>query len=102
MKFHDALIEVILNKRMVRRKIFQFEDDHFKSKNEGSDPIPWSVWMRIRLDDDSVDYDALVYFETRNRDDSPPKWHNTWTEDQVSRADILADDWEFTTEEECN
>jgi hypothetical protein len=84
---------------MVWRKMHQFEDAYDNPKKNGKSPEPWSSWMRIRLDDDRVDFDALIYFESNNRDDTTGDWFMKWNEDQLSREDILATDWEFIPEE---
>lgn len=102
MDFDTALHEVAINKRMVWRKIHQFEDDYDRPINDDGPATPWSIWMRIKLDDDQTDYDALIFFETRHRDDTTGEWFMKWEDDDLSRADIKATDWEYTTEEECN
>jgi hypothetical protein len=98
MTFHEALNEVITTGRMVWRKMHQFEDDYDRPYPDQSPPTPWSIWLRIRLWDDNVDDDALVYFESNNRNDVDGSWFLDWKEDQISRADILASDWEIIGE----
>jgi hypothetical protein len=88
MTFQDALNEVIANKVVVSRRIYYHAHDY------GDYNKPWSQWLRIRLDDDPVSSDALIYFETRNFDETTQEWIGEWGEDNISQADIQAHDWE--------
>jgi hypothetical protein len=97
MNFNDAMYEVVINKKIVRRKAFQFDQDN------GDYDKPWSEWIRVRMDDDPVDFDALITFETRNHDDGTnPGWvpGHTWQEESLSKADVLATNWEISEEQE--
>lgn len=96
MNFNEALKEVVVNKKIVQRKAFQFDQD------DGNYDRPWSEWIRIRMDDDPVDFEALIVIETRNHDDAPDSfgWVSgwEWAEDSLSKADVLSQDWEIAEE----
>jgi hypothetical protein len=98
MTFIEAISEVLTNKTIVWRRAHEFEDDYDRPFKSQRPPTPWSEWLRIRLDDDPTDFDALVFFETNNRDDVNGTWILEWKEDNISRADILAEDWEIAEE----
>lgn len=100
MTFQEALNEVITNDVIVWRKTHQFADDYDRPRDQGK-PRPWSEWTRVWLDDDTVDYDAIIYFETNNRDDINGTWFLTWSYTELTKADILATDWEITTRAQC-
>ena len=92
MTFHEALQTVIKG----GGKIAQRRAHHFDKG--GYHDIEWSEWTRVRLDDSKVDFDALLFFETNNFDEENKLWLHEWSEDLLSRADILANDWEITEE----
>jgi hypothetical protein len=97
MTFDKAIKEVVMNDVVVWRKVHQFDDDYDRPRplsNPGT-PTPWSTWLRIRMEKDNVDFDSLVFFETNNHDDVTGKWLQEWSEDNISREDILATDWEI-------
>ena len=89
MTFQEALHRVITEDIIVMRRMHQFKHD-YDNPNSG----PQSEWVRIRLEDDTIDFDALVFFECCSRDDNTNTWLTTWHEDQLSREDIQAIDWE--------
>jgi|WetSurSiteA1Bulk_404760.scaffolds.fasta_scaffold81415_3 hypothetical protein len=95
MTFNEALHEVITNDRVVWRKTLQFADNYDRPYPDKSPPTPWSEWLRIRLeDDDDADFDAILFFEGNNLDDTSNTWFLEWTEQELTKADVLADDWE--------
>jgi hypothetical protein len=95
MTFQEAINEVVHNNKTVWRKSMQFDDDYDRPRNNGGDPTPWSEWKRIRMEEDHVDFDCLIYIEGNNQDDTTEYWFMEWTEDVLSKADILAEDWEI-------
>jgi hypothetical protein len=93
MTFYEALTNVVQNGVVALRKTNQFAKG-------GYNIIDWSIWMRIRLDDSCLDEESLLLFESNNYDDENNKWLMGWDEDQLSRADVLASDWEIVQEQE--
>lgn len=98
MNFQEALHEVITNGVVAYHRSYYCEDDHDRPYPDRSSATPWSIWMRIRLWDSDYDEEALVFFESNNYDETTGKWLLEWNEDQLSRADILAEDWEIKEE----
>lgn len=95
MNFQEALQTVITTKKIVWRKMHQFDDDYDRPKNNNDPPTPWSVWLRIRIENDSsVAFDRLIFFETNNHDDVNNTWFLEWNEDNISEEDVMATDWE--------
>jgi hypothetical protein len=92
MTFQEAINEVINNKSTVWRKTHQFKDDY---DNPNPDvPQPWSEWIRIWLNCDDIDEDAVIMVESNNRNDVNNTWFLEWRNDELTRADVLAEDWE--------
>jgi hypothetical protein len=87
MTFYEALKKTIHEKKSFCRKVYHFEKGGYHCTE-------WSMWIRMRLDDDAVDEDALVYFESNNLDEEQGYWTRNWSEDQLSRADVMATDWQ--------
>lgn len=92
MTFNEAIHEVITHNKVVTRRSNYFE-------RGGYHKISWSEWVRIRMWGSKVDTDALIYIETNNYNEENKKWLlKGWKEDQLSKADVLAEDWEITEE----
>jgi hypothetical protein len=100
MTFQEALNEVIKNNTIVWRKTHQFADDYDRPPARGV-PTPWSEWTRIRMWDCDVPFDAILYFESNNRDDTTNTWSLKWEDDDLTKMDVWAEDWEITTWEQC-
>jgi hypothetical protein len=88
MTFQEALNEVVINNRVVIRRQFTFDG---RESNSG----PWSEWLKIRMEDSHFPNDAVVFFEVNGFDEVEKAWLHAWEEYNVTKADILADDWEF-------
>lgn len=96
MTFNEAINEVIYNNNIVWRQAYYHEHDY------GDYDRPWSEWKRIRMEDDDPPYEAIIYFESNNRDERQSTrgtWFLTWKEDNLTKADLLADDWEVIEDE---
>jgi hypothetical protein len=93
MTFIEALNEVVSNNKVVQRKMHEFS-----GRESGKNCGPWSSWIRMRMEDDVVPFDALVFIETNNHDDRDFHWVANWSNDDLSKEDILATDWEFQEE----
>ena len=96
MTFNEALNMVITNGEAVRRKTHQFADNYDRPYPDKSPPTPWSEWTRVSLDgdEDDVEFDRFLIIQSNNRDDTTNTWFLEWREDVLTKADILADDWE--------
>jgi hypothetical protein len=94
MNFRNAINLVVYDNQTVTRKGFQHPHSY-----DGNDD-PWSEWIRIRVEDDLVDREALIFIETNSYDDVNQKWFSSeWREDNLNKEDVLADDWELVKEE---
>jgi hypothetical protein len=93
MTFNEAINTVILTGKTVWRR------QHYHDHNYGDYTRPWSEWMRIRIEEDTVDFDALLFFETNYYDEVKKKWTLMWAEDNVSKADSIATDWKVVEEQ---
>ena len=93
MTFYEA-IQKVLEGEIVYFKEYTF------SGYESDTNIPWSIWMRMRMEDDPFPHDALLFTEYNHWDEVNKCWLLEWNEEQLGKDDILSLDWQDKSPEE--
>jgi hypothetical protein len=89
MTFAEALNAVVTTNKIVQRKVYDYPNARCGACSE---------WVRMRLEENPRPLYAYLHIESNNHDDKDFYWTQHWTSSELTKADLLATDWEIEEE----